>query len=81
MVTCRKLLKFSKNEGVRVIRRRLVKRPGMCRGSQCGHCLGGLEEENMQSNEPEGYLSVLKVRVLKGRKSRVAGKYQYPGEF
>ena len=53
----------------------------MCRRGWRGHCLGGLEEENMQSNEAEGYLSVLKVRVLKGRESRVAGKYQYPGEF
>ena len=61
--------------------RKTSQKPRMCRGGGAGHCLGGLEEENMQSNEPEGYLGVLKVRVLKGRKSRVSGKYQYPGDF
>ena len=53
----------------------------MCRGGGDGHCLGGLEEENMQSNEAGAYLSVLKVRAFKLGKSAVCGKYQYPGEF
>ena len=68
-------------EGDCVISKKGSEKARYVSGGRCGHCLGGQKVQNMQSNEAEGYLSVLKVRVLKGRKSRVAGKYQYPGEF